>query len=204
MRPFIPHYTPPKTTPVPFAQSHSPTPIHSQPFTLPPSPSPPLPLQAIFTSYPHPFILTWLGASLLAVYLPIALIKEFIQYRLRIEPLETLVFTPREIELSSHPSPRLGGDADLESDEESRQALVDKIGSIKAFSPPPLTTWGLIKTAFLLAPLWLLTEVSIPYGSCPESGISYGFIHSKSSLKGCLPTLPHAIHMTQLLHPKYP
>ena len=34
--------------------------------------------QSIFEAYKHPFVLTWLGASLLVVYLPVSVLKDYI------------------------------------------------------------------------------------------------------------------------------
>lgn len=133
--------------------------------------------QLIFETYRHPFALTWLGASLLVVYLPIAYIKEaLIPYFSRCTSAAQNIKATSANGLLSVLSPKLAISArkDVElaitnknsshnpphEDDEEEMPLIslDEDQPPSAESGRLLNTKEIIKCALVLAPMWLLTE----------------------------------------------
>ncbi|BBN03838.1 solute carrier family 35, member F5 [Marchantia polymorpha subsp. ruderalis] len=130
--------------------------------------------QSIFTAYRHPFVLTWLGASLLIVYLPISLLNDQIKsciVKARKSPGTFSALTPSDSPMKSplkngrkgsdlelqHLMLRKDSDLDLEPEEESASfSRVDSAHPAKNHGK--LLSWDLVKASFMLAPLWFLTE----------------------------------------------
>ncbi|GJP55882.1 hypothetical protein CLOM_g14903 [Closterium sp. NIES-68] len=138
--------------------------------------------QLIFEKYRHPFLLTWLGAALLSIYLPIAYLRECIT-PVVIKPTSTVSSGTHKTlkDLKSHSSggelqrlkneprhhkrpskpPReiddnsLDEESDLDTELLLQKSLSDMAQPVR---PAKLSTREIIKCAFVLAPLWLLTE----------------------------------------------
>lgn len=134
--------------------------------------------QAIFSRYRHPFLLTWLGAALLSIYLPISFLKDKLSPWARksavavirtIPPLSPTSRSPRisALDLELQPLPKSviigGGGGGGKDVEEEKSLLIQREGEGKAIKahggPASLTTTSQIfRTALVLAPMWLLTE----------------------------------------------
>ncbi|KAL4181943.1 hypothetical protein AMTRI_Chr12g239950 [Amborella trichopoda] len=132
--------------------------------------------QRIFTEYKHPFVLTYIGASLMVVYLPISALKDWI-YRLvganSFKNLGTSTdFLNTSIGLDS-PLRVNGMHHSLES--KMRNCLTYEIGlhaleEGKLLIPKTdddgdlldqsgeVTSWEIAKSSFCLAPIWFVTE----------------------------------------------
>eukprot|EP00897_Mesotaenium_endlicherianum_P009727 jgi/Mesen1/8783/ME000526S08093 len=140
--------------------------------------------QLIFSTYRHPFLLTWLGASLLSVYLPISYIKDFLKPFVKrsaaawsksldktcgrrekdnadavssVSPRILPSLSPRAAAKSGEVElSHLNGNA-LEVLEEGK-SLIPKDGEKEKAPVVMLTTAEVFRVALILAPLWLLTE----------------------------------------------
>ncbi|CAM8964108.1 unnamed protein product [Rhodiola kirilowii] len=129
--------------------------------------------QDIFADYKQPFAVTYLGASLMVVYLPIAFLKDWICGLLGRSSLESCVATVGEV---SSPLKYLGGqksnetelrgiltkkdsDSDLLNQDEElplvsrRKEDVPVLKSDKELTTREIATYGLF-----LAPIWFVTE----------------------------------------------
>lgn len=133
--------------------------------------------QSIFEAYNHPFILTFLGVSLMVVYLPLAFVKDWIYlYGKRCYPSKHTA----SIEIVSmksdigHPHSPLKGNGLLKDSDPDLQGLlstteesfsleegttIELDNSIKFLdnSSEP-TSWEIAKKSLSITPLWLLTE----------------------------------------------
>ncbi|MCO5578960.1 hypothetical protein L7F22_032811 [Adiantum nelumboides] len=133
--------------------------------------------QSIFTAYKHPFVLTFLGASLMVVYLPVALLKDFIFSLVKRQHLSRLTSSLGIVPLKSNnglpQSPiktnglQKGSDPDLQNlitRQEDSHALeegtVSKLDDSSSFlrKSNVLSSWEIARKSFFLAPLWFLTE----------------------------------------------
>lgn len=131
--------------------------------------------QLIFTRYRHPFVLTWLGASLLGIYLPIALLKDFIQSfatsnvpkvskRPHIDsasPRLPISISPRAVSKQDVELQRLtNGSTEFDIVDEGKSLLSPEIGGKEKVpnSVHQLSLKELFKMALVLAPLWVITE----------------------------------------------
>ena len=129
-------------------------------------------MQSIFAAYKHPFVLTFLGASLMVVYLPLSFVKDYIcTCIVKHYPL----WQTKSIEIvnlkSSCVSPRSplkgngtlkGSDPDLQyliAKREGTYSLEEGISNF-AESSSQITSWEIAKKSFSIAPLWFLTEVN--------------------------------------------
>ncbi|XP_031279606.1 uncharacterized vacuolar membrane protein YML018C-like isoform X1 [Pistacia vera] len=126
--------------------------------------------QGIFTDYKQPFAVTYLGASLMVVYLPIAFIKDWLCNFLKRRssksgkdaeslngssaaldsPLGHKIF---EMELQGTYT-RKDSEVDLSSHEEG----LPLVSKLKDDSHKELTTKEVAKFGFYIAPIWFLTE----------------------------------------------
>jgi len=136
-------------------------------------------VQGIFTKYKHPFAITYLGASLMVIYLPLSFLKDFIYNSMRRHSGNTSA-----LKIASKSS--FGGSAPLKNGEfqkvlemESQKTIVinctdvsipvveeikpliygitemnDGVLKDKQLSTKEIATYGLY-----LCPLWFVTEV---------------------------------------------
>ncbi|XP_014504273.1 uncharacterized transporter C405.03c isoform X2 [Vigna radiata var. radiata] len=130
--------------------------------------------QDIFIDYKQPFAVTYLGASLMVVYLPIAFIKDWFYKLYKKKSSKTgkggdefavRIMSPRkssggqrnsEVEMGS--MARKDSDADLSMNEES-MPLVAKYNDANATKAnKQLTTREIATYGFYIAPIWFLTE----------------------------------------------
>ncbi|XP_024365249.1 uncharacterized vacuolar membrane protein YML018C isoform X2 [Physcomitrium patens] len=136
--------------------------------------------QSIFEAYKHPFVLTYLGASLLVIYLPVSYLKDHIcdhyQRKNRLKPKNSINHGTK---LSSLPgSPMRSSDVDKTSELDlEKMILLKEINSEKQ-DPQSIhpflykssggveelkntvvyTTWEMAKISMVMAPLWIITE----------------------------------------------
>ncbi|KAL6012212.1 hypothetical protein ACLOJK_002690 [Asimina triloba] len=129
-------------------------------------------VQRIFKEYRQPFAITYLGVSLMTVYLPLAALKDWTYNFLRMRA-NSNVDKWSSLELDSpfringmHNSLEremrscLINDTDL-SEREEGQPLLVKIGEDESNvlnNDHALSSWEVARQSFLLAPLWFTTE----------------------------------------------
>ncbi|KAG9450254.1 hypothetical protein H6P81_010219 [Aristolochia fimbriata] len=131
--------------------------------------------QGIFTDYKQPFAVTYLGASLMVVYLPIAFIKDWLCSSLRKHSskggrnAETgnnssglsspIKFngTQKVLEMEMHASlNRKDSESDLSAQEEARPFISKDVDLVK--QKKELSTREVAKYGFYIAPIWFVTE----------------------------------------------
>ncbi|KAK0571023.1 hypothetical protein LWI29_009977 [Acer saccharum] len=115
--------------------------------------------QGIYTAYKQPFAVTYLGASLMVVYLPIAFLKDwfinFLKRRSSKSGAESINESSAVFEMELQGTlNRKDSEKDLASHEEGRP-LVSKFRdeAQKALTTKEIATFG-----FYIAPIWFLTE----------------------------------------------
>ncbi|KAM0061528.1 hypothetical protein Hdeb2414_s0004g00137161 [Helianthus debilis subsp. tardiflorus] len=126
--------------------------------------------QGIFTDYKQPFAVTYLGASLMVIYLPIAFIKDWIYKFIKKGKNQSSVgmnsplkyiggSTMFEMEVEGSPFSRKGSDHDI-SDQEEGNALVPKTKSdtLSLKHETTVTTREVATYGFYIAPIWFVTE----------------------------------------------
>ncbi|XP_072993001.1 uncharacterized vacuolar membrane protein YML018C [Typha latifolia] len=125
--------------------------------------------QGIFTDYKQPFAVTYLGASLMVVYLPLAFLKDWLCVLFRrnsrsrgisklINKTSSGIDSPlkhsemqKMLELESlTPLTKKDSEADLSAREEDVPNLLKENLA--------LSTWEIAKCALYLAPIWFVTE----------------------------------------------
>lgn len=127
--------------------------------------------QGIFTDYKQPFAVTYLGASLMVIYLPIAFIKDWIYKLIKKgknqpsvglnSPLKYVGGpTMFEMEVEGSSLSRKGSDQDISNQEEGN-ALVPKIKNDSLSLKHEVTTREVATYGFYIAPIWFVTEVTI-------------------------------------------
>ncbi|WMV41691.1 hypothetical protein MTR67_035076 [Solanum verrucosum] len=133
--------------------------------------------KGIFSEYKQPFAITYLGASLLVIYLPVAFLKDWICNFLKRRPSRTDKNTGNESYMR-HSSPlkhtvqkvfeiEIQKSMDGKDSEENISAegegkpLVAKCNgnSDDLKNGKEMTTWQIARYGFFLAPLWFITEV---------------------------------------------
>ncbi|KAL3698502.1 hypothetical protein R1sor_012578 [Riccia sorocarpa] len=129
--------------------------------------------QSIFDSYKHPFVLTWLGASLLVVYLPISLLNDQIKSCLVKARKNRGTLNGHAAADSPLKSPLKNGrkSSDLElqhlilkKGSEDLEADGETVSFIRGDTAHPvrnhgnLLSWDLVRVSIVLAPLWFMTE----------------------------------------------
>ncbi|CAJ1972069.1 unnamed protein product [Sphenostylis stenocarpa] len=143
---------------------------HGQPFSFDET------VEDIFIDYKQPFAVTYLGASLMVVYLPIAFIKDCLyklfkhrsktgknakvvdEYSIRITSPHKGTGMQKNAEVELGNVTRKDSDADLSIHEESKP-LVAKHGDANATkAEKELTTREIATYGFYLAPIWFVTE----------------------------------------------
>eukprot|EP00250_Pteridium_aquilinum_P011970 c20424_g1_i1 orf=325-1512(+) len=134
--------------------------------------------QSIFTAYNHPFVLTFLGAALMVVYLPLAFVKDWIYHYYARKCHTSRHMASIEIvsvkSSSIHPQSSLKANGLLKSSDPDLQSLIsreeetysmeearttksdDTVNVLEGSSE--LTSWEIAKKSFSIAPLWFLTE----------------------------------------------
>nr|DAD27254.1 TPA_asm: hypothetical protein HUJ06_028722 [Nelumbo nucifera] len=140
--------------------------------------------QGIFTDYKQPFAVTYLGASLMVVYLPIAFIKDWLCNSLRSDsskngkpsktvdrscaglgsPLKFNGLQKIEMELQGS-LPRKDSETDLSAHEEGRPLVPkheEEMDPLK--HDRELPTKEIAKYGFYIAPIWFVTEVRHYHG----------------------------------------
>ncbi|KAI7733402.1 hypothetical protein M8C21_021341 [Ambrosia artemisiifolia] len=126
--------------------------------------------QGIFTDYKQPFAVTYLGASLMVIYLPIAFIKDWIIKLIKKgknqasagtnSPLKYIGgSTMFEMEVEGSSLSRKSSDQDISNQEEGI-ALVPKIKSdnLSLKHETKATTREVATYGFYIAPIWFITE----------------------------------------------
>ncbi|XP_076912696.1 putative vacuolar membrane protein YML018C [Bidens hawaiensis] len=124
--------------------------------------------QGIFTDYKQPFAVTYLGASLMVIYLPIAFIKDWIYKLIKKgknqpsvglnSPLKYIGGpTMFEMEVEGSSLSRKGSDQDISNQEEGN-ALVPKINNDSLSLKHEVTTREVATYGFYIAPIWFVTE----------------------------------------------
>lgn len=137
--------------------------------------------QSIFEAYKHPFVLTYLGASLLVIYLPVSYLKDYIcdhyQRKNKLKPKNSNAHGIRLSSLPGSPMRSNGvhknSEIDLEkmvlmkeinSEKQDPQSihpfLTKASSSLDEFKDEIVfTTWEIAKISMIMAPLWVITEV---------------------------------------------
>lgn len=135
--------------------------------------------QDIFLTYKQPFALTYLGVSLMVVYLPIAIIKDRICSLIRrnsknnkkgadaIVDTSCYLDLPAKINLMykvletkmDHCLSRKVNHNDLCAEEEGKPLLIKSTEDSEGFGyQEELTSWEVAKCSFCIAPIWFATE----------------------------------------------
>lgn len=122
--------------------------------------------QGIYNAYKQPFAVTYLGASLMVVYLPIAFFKDWFYRKMK----SCSSRSSRSAETDREPAEKFGSplkfameleanftrkDSGLNLSLEDQKALLD--GDFRKHDKE-LTTWDIVRYGFCLAPLWFLVE----------------------------------------------
>ncbi|XP_058115658.1 uncharacterized vacuolar membrane protein YML018C isoform X3 [Magnolia sinica] len=130
--------------------------------------------QGIFTDYKQPFAITYLGASLMVVYLPLAFIKDCICNSMRKQSsksgrnAETVDKTSAGLESPINRNgmqkilememqdtiTRKDSEQDLSAQEEGKPLIAKRKGDLDR----ALTTREIAKYGFYIAPIWFITE----------------------------------------------
>ncbi|XP_043701241.1 thiamine-repressible mitochondrial transport protein THI74-like [Telopea speciosissima] len=130
--------------------------------------------QGIFTDYKQPFAVTYLGASLMVIYLPIAFIKDCICRSLRsrsskddkkaetVDKSSADVDSPtkfHEMQIFEMETQRKNSEADLSVQEEGKPLVskhkedMDMLKHDRELTTKEIATYG-----FYIAPIWFITE----------------------------------------------
>jgi len=129
--------------------------------------------QGIFTKYKHPFAITYLGASLMVIYLPLSFLKDFIYNSMRRHSGNTSASKVTSKSSFGGSAPLKNGEFQKMLEMESQKTIVipvveetkpliygiteinDGILKEKQLSAKEIATYGLY-----LCPLWFVTEVT--------------------------------------------
>jgi solute carrier family 35 protein F5 len=143
--------------------------------------------QSIFEAYKHPFVLTYLGASLLVIYLPVSYLKDFLCGYIKRRTQQRIIITHSKDNSSSSvhletfglklssvlPGSPLRSHGVQKHSNTDLEMLIHKqdFGMIDAAEAgnglresldkggaSTLTLWDVAKISLVMAPLWLLTE----------------------------------------------
>ncbi|KAL4579342.1 hypothetical protein LXL04_015484 [Taraxacum kok-saghyz] len=116
--------------------------------------------QGIFTDYKQPFAVTYLGASLMVIYLPIAFIKDWIIKILKKRKNQSLNSPLKYIELDEKSSlSRKDSDHDIANPEEGNPLVPkSKIDNLPLKHETQVTTREVATYGFYIAPIWFVTE----------------------------------------------
>lgn len=133
--------------------------------------------QDIFTDYKQPFAVTYLGASLMVIYIPIAFFKDWLCNILKkraskkgqgvnddvcpglASPLK-YIGGEKIFEIEIGHMNRKDSDIDLSEHDEGKPLVSRQVDDSKSIKPEKEVTAKEIATyGFYLAPLWFITEV---------------------------------------------
>lgn len=126
--------------------------------------------QGIFDDYKQPFAVTYLGASLMVIYLPIAFIKDWIYKLIQNRKKQSLIgvnsplkyiggSTVFEMEVEGSPLSRKDSDHDLSKQEEGNPLVPKSKTDISPLKhDAQVTTREVATYGFYIAPIWFLTE----------------------------------------------
>ncbi|KAJ4957736.1 hypothetical protein NE237_024847 [Protea cynaroides] len=133
--------------------------------------------QRIFSEYKQPFAITYLGTSLMAIYLPVSVLRNWVHSFLRIKSFKKLLHenatmnlsigldTPLRINgmhhsLETEMRSCLTSDMDLCEREEGKLLLAKSTEneSDQLNHSCELSSWEIAKCSFYLTPLWFITE----------------------------------------------
>ncbi|KAK9050808.1 hypothetical protein SSX86_001690 [Deinandra increscens subsp. villosa] len=126
--------------------------------------------QGIFTDYKQPFAVTYLGASLMVIYLPIAFIKDWIYKLIKKGKSQSSVglnsplkyiggSTIFEIEVEGSSLSRKGSDKDISNQEEGNPLVPKTKGdNVPLKHETMVTTREVAIYGFYIAPIWFVTE----------------------------------------------
>ncbi|KAF8651364.1 hypothetical protein HU200_063622 [Digitaria exilis] len=127
--------------------------------------------QGIFTKYKHPFAITYLGASLMVIYLPLSFLKDFIYTSMRRHSGNTSASKIASKSSFGSAAPLKNGEFQMMLEMESQKTIVipvveetkpliygiteinDDVLKDKQLSTKQIATYGLY-----LCPLWFVTE----------------------------------------------
>lgn len=133
-------------------------------------------LQKIFSEYKQPFVLTYLGLSLMVIYLPLAIIKDWI-CTLMSPTLFKNFYSYGDGSSIRRDVPLRMNDMHEDLDNDLRRFLITEKDlndseegllsdtQIDAYEPclpdksSKLSSWEIAKCSLCLAPIWFLTEV---------------------------------------------
>lgn len=132
--------------------------------------------QGIFSEYKQPFAITYLGASLLVIYLPVAFLKDWMcdflkrrpgrtdkntgneSYMRQSSPLKHTVQKVFEIEIQKSMD-RKDSEENISAEEEGKPLVAKCNGNSDDLkNGKERTTWQIARYGFFLAPLWFITE----------------------------------------------
>ncbi|KAD5507960.1 hypothetical protein E3N88_15663 [Mikania micrantha] len=126
--------------------------------------------QGIFTDYKQPFAVTYLGASLMVIYLPIAFIKDWICKLIMKRKNQSLVGLNSplkyiggsemfEMEMEGSLISRKGSDLDISNQEEGNLLVPkSKNDNLPLKCENEVTTKEVATYGFYIAPIWFVTE----------------------------------------------
>ncbi|KAK4748375.1 hypothetical protein SAY87_014961 [Trapa incisa] len=116
--------------------------------------------QRIFTSYKQPFAITYLGVSLMAIYLPVAIVRDWICSLCWRNLFRNFSHYYRGTNDVSELVIPLRSNEDGLSDEESHSLISKSEENEPSFhvQSTELDSWGIAKCSLFVAPIWFLTE----------------------------------------------
>ncbi|KAG5590522.1 hypothetical protein H5410_041036 [Solanum commersonii] len=133
-------------------------------------------IKGIFSEYKQPFAITYLGASLLVIYLPVAFLKDWIcdflkrrpsrtdkntgneSYMRHSSPLKHTVQKVFEIEILKSMD-RKDSEENISAEGEGKPLVAKCNGNSDDLkNGKEMTTWQIARYGFFLAPLWFITE----------------------------------------------
>lgn len=120
--------------------------------------------QSIFTAYRQPFAITYLGVSLMAIYLPIAIIKDWICSLCGRHLFRNLLHGNRGTnDLSELDIPLRSNEDDLHDREEGWPLMSKSEEHEPSFhgQSTELGSWEIVKYSVFVTPVWFFTEVTI-------------------------------------------
>lgn len=132
-------------------------------------------LQNIFVEYKQPFAVTYLGVSLMVIFLPIAILKDWICRLLDTSSLKkiysgssllsssvglTVPLWVNELHHCTDEALELIADMDLETEHGWPLINTNHDDEFYMLESRELNSWEIAKCSLYLAPIWFLTEVT--------------------------------------------
>ncbi|KAL5699079.1 hypothetical protein ACHQM5_030030 [Ranunculus cassubicifolius] len=152
--------------------------------------------QRIFVEYKQPFALTYLGVSLLAIYLPIAALKDWICSFLLTCSFKKILDSNSVLSFSELDTPLMHHSIETEM----RSCLIDDIDYVRREEGQPLlamnggdeyylpaqdsdlSSWDIAKRGLVIAPIWFTTEYLSSLALANTSVASTTILSSTSGL----------------------